>query len=109
VDDDQSVRTSLANLLETEDYTVDCRQRGDVVSSRARLAKLTTREFEVFRSVIAGLLNKETGAELGVTLCTIKTRRARVMHKMDAVSVADLVSLAQKAGIAPARHGPKGP
>jgi DNA-binding CsgD family transcriptional regulator len=69
---------------------------------RARLAKLTPREFEVFRLVIAGLLNKEIGAELGVALRTIKTHRARVMQKMGVVSVAELVRLAQKAGVAPA-------
>jgi FixJ family two-component response regulator len=53
-------------------------QRGEVAESRARIAKLTPREFEVFRLVIAGLLNKEIGAELGVALRTIKTHRARV-------------------------------
>jgi FixJ family two-component response regulator len=84
-------------------------QRGEAVESRARLAKLTPREFEVFRLVIAGLLNKEIGAELGITLRTIKTHRARVMQKMGVVSVAELVRLAQKAGVAPAPHGPKGP
>ena len=87
----------------------DCQQRAELVESRARLAKLTPREFEVFRSVIAGLLNKEIGAELGVTLRTIKTHRARVMQKMGVNSVAELVRLAQKAGVAPAPHGPKGP
>jgi len=87
----------------------ECQQRGEVVESRARLAKLTPREFEVFRLVIAGLLNKEIGAELGVSLRTIKTHRARVMQKIGVVSVAELVRLAQKAGVAPARHGPKGP
>jgi FixJ family two-component response regulator len=87
----------------------ECQQRGEVVESRARLAKLTPREFEVFRLVIAGLLNKEIGAELGISLRTIKTHRARVMEKMGVVSVAELVRLAQKAGVAPAQHGTKGP
>jgi FixJ family two-component response regulator len=87
----------------------ECQQRGEVVESRARLTKLTPREFEVFRLVIAGLLNKEIGAELGVSLRTIKTHRARVMQKIGVVSVAELVRLAQKAGVAPAQHGPKGP
>ena len=85
----------------------DCQQRVEVVESRARLAKLTPREFEVFRLVLAGLLNKEIGAELGVTLRTIKTHRARVMQKMGVISVAELVRLAQKAGVAPAPHGLK--
>ncbi len=84
-------------------------QRGEMAENRARLAKLTPREFEVFRLVIAGLLNKQIGAELGITLRTVKTHRARVMQKMGVVSVAELVGLAQKAGIAPALlHGPKG-
>jgi FixJ family two-component response regulator len=87
----------------------DRQQRGEVVENRARLAKLTPREFEVFRLVIAGLLNKEIGAELGVALRTIKTHRSRVMQKMGVLSVAELVRLAQKAGVAPAPHGPKGP
>jgi len=81
----------------------------EVVESRARLAKLTPREFQVFRLVIAGLLNKEIGAELGISLRTIKTHRGHVMQKIGVVSVAELVSLAQKAGVAPARHGPKVP
>jgi len=84
-------------------------QRGEVVESRARLAKLTPREFQVFRLVIAGLLNKEIGAELGVSLRTTKTHRGRVMQKIGVLSVAELVRLAQKAGVAPARHGTKRP
>jgi FixJ family two-component response regulator len=84
-------------------------QRREVAESRARLAKLTPREFEVLRLVIAGLLNKEIGAELGITIRTIKTHRARVMQKMGVISVAELVRLAQKAGVAPAPHGPKEP
>jgi FixJ family two-component response regulator len=85
----------------------DCQQRRAVVESRALLAKLTPREFEVFRLVIAGLLNKQIGAELGVSLRTTKAHRARVMQKTGVASVAELVRLAQKAGVAPASHGPK--
>ena len=85
------------------------RQRGEAVESRARLAKLTPREFEVLRLVIAGLLNKQIAAELGIKLRTIKTHRARVMQKMGVVSVAELVRLAQKASVVPARHGTKDP
>jgi FixJ family two-component response regulator len=74
----------------------------EVAESRARLAKLTPREFDVFRLVIAGLVNKEIGAELGVALRTIKSHRARVMQKIGVLSVAELVWLAQKACVAPA-------
>jgi FixJ family two-component response regulator len=85
------------------------KQRGEAAESRARLANLTPREFEVLRLVIAGLLNKQIAAELGVAVRTIKTHRSRVMEKMGVLSVAELVRLAQKAGVGPALGGPKGP
>ena len=81
------------------------RQHGEAVESRARLAKLTPRELEVLRLVIAGLLNKQIAAELRITLRTTKTHRARVMQKMGVVSVAELVRLAQKAGVVPEPRG----
>jgi FixJ family two-component response regulator len=84
-----------------------CRQRRAVLESRELLAKLSPREFEVFRLVIAGLLNKQIGAELGVSLRTTKAHRARVMQKTGVASVAELVRVAQKAGVAPARHSHK--
>jgi FixJ family two-component response regulator len=99
---DDELLTAVAQALARS--AEDCRQRVEVVESRARLAKLTPREFEVFRLVIAGRLNKEIGAELGVTLRTIKTHRARVMQKIGVMSVAELVRLAQKAGVAPAER-----
>jgi len=98
-----AVAKALARSAENQ------RQRGEVVESRARLAKLTPREYEVLRLVITGLLNKQIAAELGIKLRTIKTHRARVMQKMGVVSVAELVRLTQKASFVPAAHGPKGP
>jgi FixJ family two-component response regulator len=56
---------------------------------------LTRREREVFALVTTGLLNKQVGAELGAAEKTIKVHRARVMEKMKAGSVADLVRMAQ--------------
>jgi FixJ family two-component response regulator len=80
--------------------------REEVTQIRTRIAMLTPREFEVFRLVIAGLLNKQIAAELGAALRTIKTHRGRVMHKLGVQSVADLVRLAQKAEISPDLPGP---
>jgi formylglycine-generating enzyme required for sulfatase activity len=54
----------------------------------------------------AGLLNKQNAAELGAALRTIKTHRGRVMHKLGVNSVAELVRLAQKVGIAPRLRRP---
>lgn len=66
---------------------------------RERHRMLTRREREVFALVTAGLLNKQIGAELGATERTIKVHRARVMEKMKAGSVADLVRMAQQLDI----------
>ena len=59
----------------------------------ARLSALTPREREVLEHVVAGRLNKQIAAELGIAEKTVKVHRARVMKKMNAGSVAELVSL----------------
>jgi FixJ family two-component response regulator len=66
---------------------------------RERVARLTAREMEVFALVVTGMLNKQIAAELGVGEKTVKVHRARVMEKMRAASVADLVRLADRAGV----------
>jgi FixJ family two-component response regulator len=70
--------------------------------ARRLLDLLTPREFEVMQLVVTGMLNKQVGAELGATERTIKAHRGRVMRKLGVVSVADLVRLVQRAGVAPA-------
>ena len=97
--DDQlldAVARALARSVEA------VRVRAEREEIRARLATLTPREFEVFRMVIAGLLNKQIGAQLGAALTTIKIHRSHVFHKLGVVSVAELTRLAQKAGVDPA-------
>jgi FixJ family two-component response regulator len=76
-------------------------QRSQRKEVRDRLATLTPREFDVLKCVIAGMLNKQIASQLGTTEGTIKVHRGRVTEKMGATSVAELVILAQKAGIAP--------
>jgi FixJ family two-component response regulator len=70
-------------------------------SARMRLDALTPREFEVMQRVIAGLLNKQIAVELGAAEKTVKIHRGRVMEKMGVASVADLVRVAQVAGVPP--------
>jgi len=69
--------------------------------ARARLDTLTPREFEVMQRVIAGSLNKQIADVLGAAEKTIKIHRSRVMEKMGVCSVADLVRVAQTAGVVP--------
>ncbi len=66
---------------------------------RRRVDLLTTRETEVFARVVTGMLNKQIGAVLGIGEKTVKVHRARVMEKMQAGSVAELVRLADEAGV----------
>jgi FixJ family two-component response regulator len=66
---------------------------------RERVKLLTPRESQVFALVVTGMLNKQIASELGVGEKTIKVHRARVMEKMRARSVAELVRLADGAGI----------
>ncbi len=76
-------------------------QRLERKEVRDRLATLTPREFDVLKGVIAGMLNKQIAAQFGSTEGTVKVHRGRVMEKMSATSVAELVILAQRAGISP--------
>jgi len=71
-------------------------------NARTRLAKLTEREREVFRFLIAGLLNKQVGAVLGAAEKTIKNHRGRITAKLGVSSIAGMLELARQAGISPA-------
>src|SRR5262249_20227093 len=66
---------------------------------RVRLATLTPREREVLGHVVAGRLNKQIAATLGIVEKTIKVHRGRVMEKMGVRTVADLVRMTERAGI----------
>jgi RNA polymerase sigma factor (sigma-70 family) len=64
-----------------------------------RIKTLTPRETEVFALVVTGMLNKQIASELGVSEKMVKAHRGRVMEKMRAGSVAELVRLADEGGV----------
>jgi RNA polymerase sigma factor (sigma-70 family) len=74
-------------------------QRAARQAIQQRAARLTPREREVLALVVAGWLNKQIAAELGMREKTVKAHRAQVMQKMQAASVAQLVLLADQVGL----------
>ena len=88
---------AIERALALHQVTRNQKNKLDVV--RAHVAKLTPREREVFELVIRGKTNKQVANVLGATERTIKAHRHRVMEKMQVQSLAELVSLAERAGI----------
>ena len=84
------------------------RERRETGSLRARYEALTAREQEVLALVVAGLLSKVIADRLGIQESTIKVHRGRVMEKMAAASVADLVRMSERLGLAPAADPARG-
>lgn len=75
------------------------RERDQLRAMQQLMASLTPREHEVFALIVAGLLNKQIAYRLGTTERTIKAHRSRIMEKMQAESLADLIRCAEKLGV----------
>jgi FixJ family two-component response regulator len=71
----------------------------EINSLRDRHASLSRREQQVMTLVVTGLMNKQVGGELGISEITVKAHRGRLMQKMKAASLADLVNMAARLGI----------
>ena len=83
------------------------KQRREAEEAKRQVATLTAREHETFRWLITGMLNKQIAACLGITERTVKAHRGQIMRKLNVVSVAEMVRLAQKADVSPAQESPE--
>ena len=104
-----STRQLLAAIARAVEIDARGRElRSELATANGRVSRLTPREREVLVHVIAGRLNKQIAADLGVAEKTIKLHRGRMMQKMGVRMVADLVRIAELAGIRPQRRQQNG-
>ena len=87
----------MAQAISRHDAELEARHDRDRITSR--IAELSSRELEVLKHVLQGRLNKQIGFALGIAEKTVKVHRSRVMEKMEAGSVAELVHMCDAAGI----------
>ena len=92
--DDEVLLGAIRNAIDQSEATL--RENVEIQALRKRYASLTIREREVMALVALGLLNKQIGLKLGISESTVKAHRGKVMQKMDADSVVDLVKATEK-------------
>jgi FixJ family two-component response regulator len=100
--DDEVLLGAIRQGLERSRAAVD--DEAEMRALRECYATLTPRERQVMALVASGLLNKQAGMRLGISEITVKAHRGRVMQKMGADSLADLVKIAERLRLAPASN-----
>jgi FixJ family two-component response regulator len=100
--DDEVLLTAIRHAIKRSVAALD--DQAEITTLRRSYESLTPREQEVLRLVVAGMLNKQIGLKLGISEITVKAHRGKMMQKMKAVSVADLVKAAVRLGLAPAKN-----
>jgi FixJ family two-component response regulator len=100
--DDDVLLTAIRHAIERSAAALS--DEDEIQTLRDCYASLTPREQEVMKLVVSGMLNKQVGLKLGISEITVKAHRGKMMQKMKADSIADLVKMAVRLGLAPARN-----
>jgi FixJ family two-component response regulator len=100
--DDDALLTAIRSALKRSEAALD--EQAELQVLRDCYAVLTPREREVMRQVASGMLNKQIGLKLDISEITVKAHRGKMMQKMKADSIADLVKMAVRLGLTPARN-----
>ena len=95
---DDVLLTAVRNAIERSCSALS--REAELRGLREAHASLSRREREVMALVVSGRLNKQVGGELGISEITVKAHRGKVMRKMKADSLADLVKMATRLGLA---------
>jgi FixJ family two-component response regulator len=99
--DDDALLSAIRSAIKRSAAALD--EQTELQALRDCYASLTPREREVMRQVVSGLLNKQIGLKLEISEITVKAHRGKMMQKMRADSVADLVKMAVRLGLTPTR------
>src|SRR5258705_9221297 len=100
--EDEVLLNAIRHAIKRSAAVLD--DQAEITALRSNYESLTPRERDVMGLVVAGMLNKQIGLKLGISEITVKAHRGKMMQKMKAESLADLVKTAVRLGFAPAKN-----
>jgi len=100
--DDDALLSAIRHAIERSSAALG--DKREIEALRDCYASLTPREREVMKLVVSGMLNKQVGLKLGISEVTMKAHGGKMMKKMKADSLAVLVKISVRLGLAPARN-----